>query len=1033
MTFSIDQFVKQSIKREALFSVCGVLSTLAILMGVAPFSCLIAGESQEVTERSADRIADALITSSINQRSPKAGAAYGWAGPWKLSSDTPAIIEETVAIRGNGKRNNPLRRKLLQPFQGDSFFVAFQFRYELNHAEAPDEPEFVVLWLDRLDGSDSSLHQNVANIGVNLIDHGKQRGKTLFMARTTPQKPGWTDIELVKGRNYHLVAQLTKSVTGPRNDYDQIKLWVNPAKDDYNAPAVTLNNQKNVNNIGWVGVATGLRTEAGDQIHVSNLVLSKSWSDVLSIAPDSGLSTAKSPSTGDAIVWDKTVSFKKDVFPILQNHCFDCHSGEYPDSGYRLDVRDEILGFSTGQPLVDIGNSHRSRLVEVLNATDDYRMPPDGPQLSQQEVVILRAWIDQGLAWDNKLLPAPQIETTHWAFQPINRPELPVVHDDSWIRTPVDAFVSARHSQLNLKPATTADRRVLVRRLYLDLIGLPPTPEQVESFLEDESPDAFERLVDELLDSPHYGERWGRYWLDLARWAESHGYQHDIPRPLAWLYRDYVINSFNADKPYNQFLREQIAGDELSPYLDENLIATGFLAAARISGNEMDKKLQRNDMLVDIVNNTTSAVLGLTLECAQCHNHKFEPLSQRDYYRFQAFFAQGQPGNLSLTQTPQADSSQLQSWLPKGAYQFLMREAKKKKLNPNNYAPHTWGYYSPVTGRKEIQRYPVVNRHPLPYDPYQLSKTDTRILVRGDVGSPGLPVSPGWPAILGETPWSFSTTPRQALADWLESPENTLVARVWVNRIWQYHFGRGIVFESSDFGTKGGEPTHPQLLDWLASELRSNGWSTKHIHRQIVNSSTYRQSSQNEVSYKDDPQNKYLSRWVPRRLEAEAIRDAILVATDELDRTIGGPSVPPHLEEQKLRRTIYLAQRRSEMPDAMKMFDAPDGIRSCSRREVSTVALQPLYLLNSDFVTSRAQRLSQAILEKVPGDQTAQVRLLFQKTLGRDPDQEELFQALNAISGSDAEKVDPEDSSSLHGYTRLTHAMLNLNEFIYIP
>jgi hypothetical protein len=662
-------------------------------------------------------------------------------------------------------------------------------------------------------------------------------------------------------------------------------------------------------------------------------------------------------------------------------------------------------------------------------------MPPDGDDpLSDQQIAMLAAWIDQGMKWDHTLLPTPRRESDHWAFQPITRPDIPKSADASWITNPIDAFVAKGHTDAGLIHAKEAAFSTLRRRLHLDLIGLPPVAtngDTNDSIATVPATDAeYEQLVEQLLGSPHYGERWGRYWLDLARWAESQGYQHDFVRPYAWRYRDYVIDAFNKDKPYDRFLKEQLAGDELQPYSDQNLIATGFLGAARISGNQEDDDIQRNDVLVDIVNATGSVMLGLTLECAQCHNHKFDPISQRDYYRLQAFFVNGQLGNLSLRDQDVENPTDMQRWIPKPAYDFYAKEVKslvKKRLFTPTEQPHTWGYLSAATGDKDIQRYSVVNRRPIPWQPTALRQAEAKMLIRGDASSLGPAVSAGWPEVLGHTPSSLGPQPRSTLADWMADPQNPLVARVWVNRIWQHHFGTGIVATASDFGIEGAAPSHPQLLDWLARELIDSGWSTKHIHRLIVTSSTYRQERKHNVSNATrDPDNRLLWNWPRRRLEAEAIRDSALVTTGELDRTLGGVSIPPEREEKNLRRTIYLFQQRSSMPGVMAMFDAPSGVASCSRRSVSTVALQPLYLLNSQFMTRRAKALADIVAQAAGSHVDRQVQVAFERALGRSPEEDELQMARLILTSTPRN----EDLSQL---TQLCHALLNLNEFVYIP
>ncbi len=935
----------------------------------------------------------------------------GWKQPWRTSRVSfPTIVENPSArttrqqlaserslqIFGTGARNNPVRRELRQPLSQREVFVRFDLHYRGDARDATNvDPEFFVLWLDRLDGGDRSTHAaNVPNIGVHLADRGPKKGRNVFMVRIGSANTAWSKIELQENRTYQVVARLTKSKDGARADYDRMDLWVDPKPTDLQHPDATVSDVQGISLIQWVGFSTGLKTEATDRIHISKLVLGHSWATVLD---DTAALIAESDRGGhNGAVWDKIVDFRRDVYPLLKSRCFDCHSGENPESGYQLDVHRELLGYSTGKILAEPGRSHDSRLIDVLAAeAEEDRMPPAGEDpLSDQQIALFKAWIDQGMNWDDELLPPPKRQSDHWAFQPITRPDLPQVDDVRWIRTPVDAFIVEEQSKVGLRHAAEATRQTLIRRLCLDLTGLPPTPSQVHQFVHDPSSTAYEALVERLLGSPHYGERWGRYWLDLARWAESQGYQHDIVRPYAWRYRDYVIHSFNDDKPYDRFLKEQLAGDELQPYSDENLIATGFLAAARISGNQEDDAIQRNDVMVDIVNATGSVVLGLTLECAQCHNHKFDPISQRDFYRLQGFFINGQLGNLTLRESQSPNPTDLQQWIPAASYNFYNKEVnalvKKKLFEPTQQA-HTWGFHSPLSSDPGIERLPVVNRKPIAWHPATLMNAQARLLVRGDTASPGPVVGRGWPEVLGPTPSSLGDKPRSALADWMANPHNPLVSRVWVNRLWQYHFGRGLVATPSDFGVEGARPSHPKLLDWLATELICHNWSAKHIHRQIVLSSTYRQQRKYDQSNAAiDPDNTLLWCWPRRRLEAEVIRDSVLVATGELDRSVGGTSIPPEREEQELRRTIYLFQQRSNMPSVMEMFDAPSGIASCSRRAVSTVALQPLFMLNSQFMAKRASMLAD-IVRKIAGDHMdRQIEVAFERTLSRPPDVQEL-------------------------------------------
>lgn len=981
----------------------------------------------------------------------------GWKNPWKLSQTAQPLPSPTnpnsgtsttagvLEIRGTGARNNPLRRELHSACSDRELFVRFDLNYRSDRVsdDSAVDPEFFVLWLDRLDGGDRATHaSNVPNIGVHIADRGPKKGRNVFMVRIGPSKTAWSRIELQNNRTYRVVGRLRKSRDGARADYDHFDLWVDPDVSDFDSPDASVTGAQSVSLIRWVGFATGLKTEPTDRIQISQLTLGRNWQSALD---PSAINDSVIPHHGNnSVVWNKPVDFRRDVYPLLKSRCFDCHSGTNPDSGYRLDVHRELLGYSSGEVLAEPGHARSSRLIEVLTAgSADERMPPDGADpLSDEQIAMLAAWIDQGMTWDEQLLPTPNVQSDHWSFQPVVRPDVPAPEDPLWVKTPVDAFIARMHAIKGVQHAETASPLTLVRRLYLDLTGLPPTPAEVNRFLmqceHNKVEQAYRELVEQLLNSPHYGERWGRYWLDLARWAESQGYQHDIVRPYAWRYRDYVIRSFNADKPYDEFLKEQLAGDELQPYSDENLIATGFLGAARISGNQEQEDIQRNDVMVDIVNATGSVMLGLTLECAQCHNHKFDPITQRDYYRLQGFFVNGQLGNLSLRESDTPNPTDLKEWIPTAAFNFYSKEVRtlvKKKLFTPTETPHTWGFHSPATSDPGIERLPVVNRKPIAWQPDFLKQRQGQLYIRGEVSRPGPVVGSGWPEVLGPTPESPDVRSRSALAEWMADPQNGLVSRVWVNRLWQYHFGRGIVATPSDFGVEGARPSHPELLDWLASELMENGWSTRHIHRQIVLSNTYRQERRIiPANAAIDAENRLLWCWPRRRLEAEAIRDSVLVATGELDRTIGGVSVPPEHEEQQLRRTIYLFQQRSNMPSVMEMFDAPDAIASCSRRSVSTVALQPLFMLNSQFMTRRARALAKAVVSTAGDSVEERISVAFQRTLCRPPDAEERSMARRILGETrEATSVPSSPDHVDHQLVQLCLALLNLNEFLYVP
>lgn len=745
-------------------------------------------------------------------------------------------------------------------------------------------------------------------------------------------------------------------------------------------------------------------------------------------------------------------------------------------------------------------------------------MPPKGERLTPAQIETIRAWIDAGAPWPNDSVePAAANPPNHWAFFAPLHPAVPGTEGSAWVRNPVDAFVSVAHRALGLEPSAEASRPVLIRRVMLDLTGLPPTPEQVREFESDPSADAYERMVERALASPHYGERWGRHWLDLARWGESDSFEANEFRPSAWRYRDYVVASFNQDKPHDYFLRQQLAGDELTPYSDENVIATGFLAGARLNNNEEDKAVQRNEALVDIVNATSSALLGLSLNCAQCHDHKFDPLTSEDYYRFQAFFVKGQMNSVVLKdpeqwsryertippeyeparqlqkllldpararlaeaarkklsreslealEIPEAKRTPAQAGLARKAAQDLeiSREAVEKSLGAddqklsqelgkkisalerklNEAKPQAWAFYSPATSPHALDALPPKGMYPLPYDPKKLATNEARVLKRGDVHRPGDLAEMAWPNVLGCVCETTQPVSRQDLVDWMTTAANPLVARVWVNYVWQQHFGRGLVSTPGDFGLRGAVPTHPALLDWLATEFIGSNVSetnllfgTKRLHRLIVLSQTYRQSAQFSAgNARVDPENKYLWRWNPRRLESEAIRDSLLMASGELDSRLGGESVPPKEEGSSRRRALYLRQRRHDFPAMQALFDAPSASESCPRRHVSTVALQPLFMLNNEFVLQRAEAFAATVRQKAGPDQAAQIRESFCIALARAPRLEETAAAdrfFSRLEQLETPSGVSKDSGlvSLLPLTRFCHSLMNLNEFVYI-
>ena len=640
-------------------------------------------------------------------------------------------------------------------------------------------------------------------------------------------------------------------------------------------------------------------------------------------------------------------------------------------------------------------------------------------------------------------------EAEHWAFRAPERPALPGLDRSTH---PIDAFVDAARLERGLTRAAEAPRRTLMRRLSLTLRGLTPTPEEMKAFVADGSPEAYSTLVEHMLASPQYGERWARHWLDVARFAESEGYGPNNEWSNMWRYRDYVVRSFNEDKPFSRFVLEQLAGDELPDYRDEHIIATGFLSTARISGDEGSNIRQFNDLHVDIVNATTSAFLGLTMACAQCHDHKFDPLTLRDYYQLQAFFTQGLPGRIVLETNGSAtdprredlrksseelrqltidvrryvlaegydlEPEPLRAMLHKpedertveeetlyrkargrlniriaGCNAFRIKEEDTRKLNELKgkveslaaSVDSAWAFYSPVTSPHELSVLPMEANFPLLHNEQELRATRAYVYERGDPYKPTEVVEPGFPAIFGPSPEEIGEAPRTALARWLTRRDHPLTARVWVNRIWHYVFGRGLVKTPGNFGTRSAPPSHPELLDWLAVELMENNWSTKHILRLVVNSKTFRQSSLRVAENAGiDPENAYLWRWQRRRLEGEAIRDVILEASGQLNRRLGGPSAPSGQDDRS--RSLYLFQKRAHPPSMIALFDGPTTMsQSCATRSVSTSPLQPLYLLNNAFLLEEARSLAQRVTTEAGEDIAKQVEVAFDLTLQRQPD-----------------------------------------------
>lgn len=715
-------------------------------------------------------------------------------------------------------------------------------------------------------------------------------------------------------------------------------------------------------------------------------------------------------------------------------------------------------------------------------------------------------------------------ERAYWAFQKVKRASPPQVEHSDWVRNPIDAFILRPLEQKGISPGPEADRVTLLRRVSFDLVGLPPTPEETQAFLTDKSPDAYEKLVERLLASPHYGERWGRHWLDVARYAESDGFRADEPRPNVWRYRDYVVRSFNDDKGYDRFMREQIAGDELWPENPQARIATAFSRHYSDEWNARNLMQRRQEILQDITDAVGSAFLGLTVGCAKCHDHKFDPILQRDYYRLQAFFAATANDDKIPAMTPEEiaeERSKSQEW--EAATREIRTEMRSLLQECRNEVTRDEFFKFPDLIKDSVAKDPakrtpyeeqMAHRAKVISEPsdfmamgrmkgerkkrYEELQTSlkqfdhlyhreipmgsgmrdlspvappTHVLEVANYERQGAEVEPGFLTILDPAPAKVvqpadheSTGRRTALANWLADPNNPLTARVMVNRIWYHHFGVGIVPTPGDFGRMGQRSTNPELLDWLASEFVQNGWSIKYMHRLMVTSSAYRQTSAfRQEASKLDPMNRLLWRFRPQRIEAEAIRDSALAVSGLLNPALGGPSVHPGLPagmpppaggwkisslEEQHRRSLYIAVRRTASFPMMSAFDMPETHESCARRGQTITAPQALVLLNSDQSLEWAQAFAGRVIERAGNDPRTQVQEVFTLAYSRPPDAWEtdrlltFFHQQEAVIGKRKENGDPiaqptssnkSLSSSLESaaLVDLCLAVLNSNEFVY--
>ena len=679
---------------------------------------------------------------------------------------------------------------------------------------------------------------------------------------------------------------------------------------------------------------------------------------------------------------DGKVDFLREVRPILQERCSECHGPKKQKGGLRLDAKTHAMKGGDDGKVIEPGHSDGSKLIRFIEGRNpDDVMPPKGERLTAEQIALLRRWIDEGADWPDDGRP-PRSE--HWSLQPLKLPAVPAL---TGVGTEIDAFVQAKLSAPGMALSPPTDRATLIRRVTFDLTGLPPTPAEIDAFIAEESPRAYETLVERLLASPGYGERWGRHWLDVARYTESQGFEYDRLRDNAWHYRDYVIKSFNDDKPYDRFVREQVAGDVLEPLTDDGLVGPSLLvcgpwdAAGNIQKNAAQKMITREDELEDLISVVGQTFLGLTINCARCHSHKFDPIPQDEYYRIKSVFEGVKHG--------------------------------ERPIGPASVS----------------------------YVGTRVQPAPTRRLKRGEVTSPAEVVSPGALSAIVDLDADFGLAAdapeaqrRVKFADWLGDPRNPLPARVMANRVWHWHFGQGIVSSPNDFGASGVRPTHPELLDWLAAKFIESGWSVKALHRLIVNSATYRQSSAlNEKAAEGDADNQLLWRFTPRRLEAEAVRDAMLAVSGQLNPAMGGPSFRPftitefnaafyHLvdraEPEFNRRTVYRANVNSGKDALLDAFDCPDPSVKTPRRGVTTTPLQALELMNNSFVQRQAKCLAERAMTSANDDLNAAIRTAYRLALGRPPSSVEADRAAAAANE--------------RGLASVCWALLNSTEFLYV-
>jgi len=782
--------------------------------------------------------------------------------------------------------------------------------------------------------------------------------------------------------------------------------------------------------------------------------------------------------------------FEREIRPVLIDQCVQCHGVSKQEGGLRLDTQDAILTGGDSGPAIVVGSLKGSMLIEALRH-QSLEMPPTG-RLADNTISHFEWWIDGGAVWPESNLPLRSTGTNitetdrkWWAFQPLVRVEPPIDPKDRWSRTPIDRFIWKELAGHKLQPAPPASKEVLVRRLYFNLIGLPPSPDEMEAFVLDESPSAVGELVNRLLDDPRYGEHWARFWLDLVRYSESDGWNQDAYRPQLWRYRDYVISAFNQDLPYPRFVLDQLAGDEVLDSDPSSLVASGFLRLGVYEYNQRDARGQWNEIMNEMTDVAGDVFMGLSMACARCHDHKFDPIPQRDYFKLRAFFepliwrddlvaateAEKKTHQESLAEWQEAtkvirqeiarllEPYEVSKWkstvdkfpLDIQACFHMPREDRTSWQDQMAYLvarQYTEEGGGPLKNmrQEDSHRHAELLKELAAFDhlkptalPEVMAVSDFSGLVSPTVNPEDprrQPIPPGFLEVSSELELPRATSVavrvgstgrRTALANWITDPRNALTARVIVNRIWQQHFGLGIAATSSDFGRLGSAPTHPELLDWVTAYFIDHGWSLKRLHQLILMSAVWQQSASHpEASaYQErDPAERLLWRARVRRLTAEQIRDAMLVATGELSAEIGGPSVA----EDAPRRSIYLKSYRNASDTFLHGFDAAKGLQSVSQRDSTTTPVQSLLLLNGDYALKRSDRLASRLLAENL-DPTQTIEVAFRSVWGVDCRQQELdraFAFLNLHSGETSQDLDAVR------FADFCHVLFNSNQFLYL-